>query len=378
MHFDCHNGLLKIDERCDMRAKLHRLSIGLRIHAPLLASSAFLSVLVLISSSLRAEPNPELAFRLKASVAKVHVITKTGGHGIGTGVVVGKNLVATNCHVLANATGVNITKFGDSFAPVAVKADWAHDLCILRFEFLDLTPVELGDSTQLQYEQDIFSIGFPGGPPKPITTYGKIKALYPFDDASIIRTDASFVMGASGSPIFDSTGKLIGISTFKSPGRLAFFYNIPVQWVKALLNAPETSSLISNGSPFWDAVEAERPFFMRVVLPYQNAKWADLNTVAQAWLSKEPTSPEALFYAGVAAQRLGDNTLANRYFQQVLTLQPQHSATLMELGLMAKQAGKTADVEKTRLALRAINRDLEAEFDAALNPEADATSSQTQ
>jgi serine protease Do len=115
-----------------------------------------------------------------------------------------------------------------------------------------------------------------------------------------------------------------------------------------------------------------------VVLPYQNAKWADLNTLAQAWVSKEPTSPEALFYAGVAAQRLGDNGLANRYFQQVLTLHPQHSATLIELGLMAKQAGKTADVEKTRLTLRAMNTELEAEFDAALNPEASVSSSQTQ
>ena len=340
--------------------------------------SAILSALVLSSFSLQASPNPELVFKLKASVAKVHVITKTGGHGVGTGVVVAKNLVATNCHVLANARGVNITKFGESFAPVAVKADWAHDLCILRFDYLDLNPVELGDSNNLQYEQDIFSIGFPGGPPKPITTYGKIKALYHFDDAKIIRTDASFVMGASGSPIFDSTGKLVGISTFKSPGRAAFFYNIPVQWVKALLNAPETSSLSANGTPFWDAVEAERPFFMRVVLPYQNAKWDELNTVAQAWVSKEPTNPEALFYEGVASQRLGDNALANRYFQKVLSLQPQHSATLMELGWMANQAGKTADVEKTRLALRAINTELEAEFNEALSPMASASATKSQ
>ncbi len=38
------------------------------------------------------------------------------------------------------------------------------------------------------------------------------------DDSHIVRTDASFVMGASGSPVFDAEGKLIAISTFKSPG----------------------------------------------------------------------------------------------------------------------------------------------------------------
>lgn len=313
-----------------------------------------------------AESVADMAFRLKASVTKVHVTTQSGGHGVGTGVVVGKDLVATNCHVLANARGVKITKFGESYTPEAMKADWKHDLCVLRFKYLELKPVELGDSEHLKYEQPIFSIGFPGGPPKPQSTVGKIKALYPLDDSQVVRTDASFVMGASGSPVFDAEGKLIAISTFKSPGRGAYFYNIPVKWVKALLDAPETESLVSGGTPFWDAPDTERPFFMRVVLPYQNDKWDELKVVAQEWITKEPTSPEALFYAGVAEERLGDVNKANTYFEKVLTLHPQHGATLIELGLMASRAGKTDQVEKTRVALKAIALDLDDEFSEAL------------
>jgi serine protease Do len=313
-----------------------------------------------------AESVAEMAFKLKASVTKVHITTKSGGHGVGTGVVVGKDLVATNCHVLANARGAKITKFGESYVPEAMKADWKHDLCILRFKFLELKPVELGDSEALKYEQPIFSIGFPGGPPKPQTTQGKIKALYPMDDSQVVRTDASFVMGASGSPVFDADGKLIAISTFKSPGRGAYFYNVPVKWVKALLDAPETESLVSGGTPFWDAPDTERPFFMRVVLPYQNDKWDELKVVAQEWIVKEPTSPEALFYAGVAEERLGDSKKANTYFSKVLALQPQHGATLIELGLMANRAGKADEVEKTHVALKAIDEDLDIEFSEAL------------
>jgi serine protease Do len=313
-----------------------------------------------------AETVTELAYKLKASVVKVHVATKSGGHGVGTGVVVGKDLVATNCHVVANATGVKITKFGESFIPEAMKADWKHDLCVLRFQYLDLKPVDLGDSENLKYEQAIFSIGFPGGPPKPQSTTGKIKALYSLDDSQIVRTDASFVMGASGSPVFDSEGKLIAISTFKSPGHGAFFYNVPVKWVKALLDAPETASLKTDEVPFWDAPELQRPFFMRVVLPYQNEKWVDLKIVAQEWIAKEPSSPEALFYAGVAEEKLGDLTKANQYFQKVLSLHPQHVATLIELGLVANRAGKTDDVEKTRIALKAIDSELDEEFNEAL------------
>jgi serine protease Do len=328
---------------------------------------AFL-VFILFHGASNAEPSSELVYQLKASVVKVHVATKSGGHGVGTGVVVGKDLVATNCHVLANAVGAKITKFGDSFTPDALKADWKHDVCILRFQFLDMKPVELGDSEALKYEQAIFSIGFPGGPPRPQTTQGKIKALYPLDDSQIVRTDASFVMGASGSPVFDSDGKLIAISTFKSPGHDAYFYNVPVKWVKALLDAPETESLKTDISPFWDAPEEHRPFFMRIVLPYQNNRWIDVKKISQEWASIEPTSPEALFYAGVAEENLGDLNKANQYFQQVLTLHPQHVATLIELGLIANRAGKTDEVDKTHVALKAIDGELDDEFTAELSP----------
>lgn len=322
----------------------------------------------LFAQNLAAESFHDLTYRLKASVVKVHVATKSGGHGVGTGVVVAKDLVATNCHVIANSIGVKITKFGDSFTPEAIKADWAHDLCLLRFQYLELTPVILGDSENLKYQQSIFSIGFPGGPPKPQSTQGKIKALYAMDDSQVVRTDASFVMGASGSPVFDSDGKLVAISTFKSPGHGAYFYNLPVKWVKALIDAPETTSLKSDITPFWDLPEEKRPFFMRVVLPYQNKRWADLKLVAELWVKQEPTSPEALYYAGVANENLGDLKQANEYYQRVLALNPQHSATLMALGVIANKAGKPEEVEKTRVSLKAIDTDLDEEFTEALKP----------
>lgn len=327
---------------------------------------AILFLTCLFAQNSVAESFTDLTYKLKASVVKVHVATKSGGHGVGTGVVVGKDLVATNCHVIANSLGVKITKFGDSFTPETVKADWAHDLCILRFQYLEMTPVILGDSENLKYEQAIFSIGFPGGPPKPQSTQGKIKALYAMDDSQIVRTDASFVMGASGSPVFDADGKLIAISTFKSPGHGAYFYNLPVKWIKALIDAPETASLKTDITPFWDVPEEKRPYFMRVVLPYQNGQWDALKLVADAWVKSEPSSPEALFYAGIANENLNDFSSANQYFQRVLALHPQHVATLIELGLIANRAGKTDEVEKTHMALKAIDPNLDDEFNEAL------------
>jgi hypothetical protein len=306
----------------------------------------------------KAEPNTELAYQLKASIVKVHTATKSGGHGVGTGVVIGKDLVATNCHIIANTLGVKITKFDESFTPDVIKADWKHDLCLLRFQFLDIKPVELGDSENLKYEQEMFSIGFPGGAPKPQTTFGRIKALYPLDDSEIVRTDASFVMGASGSPVFSNDGKLIAISTFKSPGHHAYFYNLPVKWIKALIDGPEVTSLETNIAPFWDAEPEHKPFFMRVVLPYQNEKWDELDPIAEAWVEEEPQSPEAHFYLGVANEKLGKLQQAKSEFLTALRLHPQHAATLFELGLMASKEGNQPELERLKVAIRAVDEDL--------------------
>ena len=322
----------------------------------------------IITSTAFAEPNSDLVYKLKNSVAKVHTFTKNGGHGVGTGVVVGKDLVATNCHVLANATGASISKFDESFSPVALKADWKHDLCILRFQYLEMTPVELGDSENLKYEQEIFSIGFPGGPSKPQTTSGRIKALYPLDDSAIVRTDASFVMGASGSPVFDSEGKLIAISTFKSPGRGAYFYNMPVKWVKALLDAPETTSMKTDETPFWDAKEENMPFFMRVVLSYQSEDWPGLNKIAQLWVDKEPSSAEAHYYLGLANEKLNNTQQAKTEFAQVLKLHPQHPATLFELGLMANKEGNQPELERLKVAIKEIDADMLDTLNDVINP----------
>ena len=330
---------------------------------------AFLG-LVFAQNSL-ADNISELAYNLKASVAKVHIVTKSGGHGVGTAVVVGKDLVATNCHVLANATGVNITKYEVAYQPVSLKADWVHDICVMRFQFLEMPAVELGESELLKYEQNIFSIGFPGGPPKPQVTRGKVKALYPLDDASIVRTDASFIMGASGSPVFDMDGKLVAISTFKSPGRGAYFYNIPIKWLKALLAQPESTEvtiMASNTSPFWDALDENRPFFMSVVLPYQNEKWDELLKIAQSWVGKEPKSEEAQYYFGVANEKLGNIEPAKQAYAQALKLHPQHPATLIALGLLANKEGNQAELEKLKIAMNEAGQEVLEDFNEALNP----------
>ena len=312
------------------------------------------------------EPTDAFLYTLKQSLVKVISNEKSGGLGHGTGVAIDKKHVVTNCHVIANTTGVTIRVWGESYSPSAMLADWKHDLCIMRFEWANITPVQLGDSETLKYEQPIISISMPGDSPAPYVDLSKIKALYNMDGSQVIRTEAAFASGASGSPIFDYEGKLVGISTFKSPGHGAYYYIMPVAWIKTLLQGKEIELSQAPEAAFWDTPDEARPFFMRIVLPFQNKRWPDVKKVAQEWLTKEPTSTEANYYAGLAEENLGDLPKAGQYFQQALKLQPQHPATVFELGLIANKAGNTVEVEKTHVALKAIDSALDEEFSEAL------------
>ncbi len=302
-----------------------------------------------------ASPSAELVYRLKGTITKVHSVDNQGGQSTGTGVVVAENFVATNCHTLTNSVGMNIAALGETYQPVGIKADWKHDICILRFQFLPLKPAEFATQDP-SYEQDTFSIGFPGGPPKPITTTGKVKALYPMDGANIIRTNASFQLGASGSPLFNEQGQLIGMSTFKSPGRNAYFYHVPAKWIQAAMQLPDTS-MKEFQSPFWDAPDNQKPFWMQVVLPLHHEKWAELKSIAQAWVKNDPSNAEAYHYLGVAEMNLGDKSAAKSALQTSLKLNKAHCGSMFALAQIAQQEGNQPAYQGYKQMLAELNSD---------------------
>lgn len=325
----------------------------------------FPSLCILFSLSASAAPSNELIYTLKASIAKIRSVNASGGKSTGTGVVVAENKVATNCHVLMDSVGMDIGAMGENYQPIGLQADWKHDICILNFMFLPLKPATLGDSDHLQYEQEVFSIGFPGGPPKPLTTWGSIKALYPFEDSVVIRTSASFQMGASGSPLFNAAGEVIGISTFKSPGHHAFFYNIPVKWVKEAMKLPVQEFSQSNQPAFWDVPLEQKPYWMQIVLPFQNKQWDEAEKIVRRWLELTPRDNEALFYQASIKAHAGLTEDAKAIFKGILINNPHHSASLIALAKMAKQEGKLADFDGFRNQLSQLNLD-DTELDEAI------------
>ncbi len=282
-------------------------------------------------------PTDDVTFGIAPAIVKVHVVDKIGNHGVGSGIVVAENQVATNCHVVANAQGVQIGKFGEAFSPTGMKADWRHDLCILQFKFLDVKPVTLGDTKKLTYEQSVFSKSFGGNAIKPIVSFGSIKALYTLDNENIIQSSAGFAMGASGGGLFDDEGRLIGLTTFKSPGRHAYYYSIPVEWIKSLMRQGKDIQLTAQTElPFWDAPIEKRPFFMQTYDAARESQWDRLKTIAALWLKSEPQSNEALFTDAIARFELKDYEISKKELNDVVKKNPRHAQAQLYLLKLAK------------------------------------------
>ena len=123
-----------------------------------------------------AQPSIGELLQLHDSIVQISVELENGNVGTGTGVVIDKEYVVTNCHVLANGKGANVAKYGDGFKPIALKADWKHDLCALKFDGLPFKSVPMRDTASLEIEEEVFSIGYPNGNNVPQPSYGSIKA----------------------------------------------------------------------------------------------------------------------------------------------------------------------------------------------------------
>ena len=298
-------------------------------------------------------------FGLSESMVQVFVTFKGGVTGSGSGIVIKKNHVATNCHIFADSDGVNVVKFFQTYTPIAVYADWEKDLCILKFDNLPLEPVNLRASKDLTYEEKVFSLTFPNDNPMPLPSYGKIKALYPFQKSNIIRSSAGFTVGSSGGALFDLDYNLVGITTFKSPGRREnYYYCLPADWIKGLIKTKERTDLKSNAAPFWSLPENEKPFFMRVVLPMQNEDWPLMLKIAKLWTQADGENADAWYYLGFAQRKMSNLDFSKLFLEQAIKLNNMHLDSLIELTKISIEQNDSLEFNKIMNLMLKIDEDL--------------------
>jgi len=157
-------------------------------------------------------------------------------YGSGSGVVIAKEYVLTNFHVVDGASSLKISVDGDQdnlYEAAVAASDSEKDVAVLYVPGLELEPVELGDSDQLTVGDWAICIGNPIGFTGTVTA-GIVSALnreIPGDGTTtdkygrtskvvntMIQTDAAINNGNSGGGMFNTAGQLVGIPTLKYSG----------------------------------------------------------------------------------------------------------------------------------------------------------------
>src|SRR4030095_3219774 len=118
----------------------------------------------LVSPAAQALTPEELFEKLSPSVFVIHAVDPQGKRvALGSGVVIGREQVITNCHVLRNASAVVISRGNISYGAEAEFPDPERDLCQLKVRELAAPAVALADVAKLRIGQRAYAIGAPGG-----------------------------------------------------------------------------------------------------------------------------------------------------------------------------------------------------------------------
>ena len=303
------------------------------------------------------------------SVVMVRGYNDTGGLSYGSGVVVGDNKVITNCHIFRNTKQPWVARGEDTYNIVSVQADRWHDLCLLTTHDIPLKAVTISKNHALDRGQEVVSIGHSNGVPAPLISAGTIKSTYQYEDGKIIRSSAQFRMGASGSGIFDTEGNLLGINTFKTPGKPAYFYSLPVEWLASLEKKPVETAFPITGKAFWEEDDDKKPFFMQIAIPELNQDWPKLAQVAQKWIDADPKNSDAWYELGNALENLHKIDEAKIAYQNSIAFDITNVDSLFRLGVIAQSVGDKAGMHKANVDIAKVNKDLAKEYSQMLGCE---------
>ena len=156
--------------------------------------------------------------------------------------------IVTNYHVVASASIVDVEFADGSQYPASVIGlDPNSDLAIIKVNPNGkiLTPLNLGDSTNVKVGNHTIVIGSPFGQEFSMSSgiVSAIKRTVPSQNAmfsipNVIQTDAAINPGNSGGPLLDIEGNVIGINSqiiSRSGGNQGIGFAIPINSVKKII-----------------------------------------------------------------------------------------------------------------------------------------------
>lgn len=215
--------------------------------------------------------------------------------GQGSGVVLEDSQVVTNCHVVDEASGIQVSWDQDTAQAVLLARDGERDLCLLQMRRSLGIAATRGSSSELKIGHRVYTVGAPVGMELTIGE-GILSGFRVFDSVRYLQTTAPISPGSSGGGLWDEQGRLLGITSFYEEYAQNVNFAAPVEWIDQIRTRSETKVPVRKTTE-WKS-RAQR--FM------QARDWMGLKEWSRAWCLAEPDNAQGWYARGMAAFGLGE------------------------------------------------------------------------
>lgn len=215
-----------------------------------------LSLLLCAAMPAHADERAARVFtEVSGSIVTVVVYKNDTAIGYGSGVVVAPGKIATNNHVAAAGTRLEIKHRGQILRAEMESTSAGHDLALLTVYGLTAAPATLGGSGSLKVGQTLYAVGSSKGL-EPSLSEGLVSSLRTVEDGVLIQTTAPVSPGSSGGGLFDEQGRLVGLTTAQILDGQSLNFAIPVDWLRYIGIRPDPNPA-AQAAP--ETVAAETP-----------------------------------------------------------------------------------------------------------------------
>lgn len=174
---------------------------------------------------------------------------------LGSGFIISQDgYILTNAHVVKGADEIVVRLSDQREKPAKlIGADEQSDVALIKIDASGLPVADIGESSKLQVGQWVLAIGSPFGFDH-TATQGIVSALQrnlPNENyVPFIQTDVAVNPGNSGGPLFDASGKVVGINSqiySNSGGYIGLSFAIPIELANHVAEQLKTKGTVTRG-----------------------------------------------------------------------------------------------------------------------------------
>jgi len=221
--------------------------------------------------------------------------------------------IVTNKHVIYGAVAYRVRKGDKAWKAALVRLDQGHDLCALQPETgWTAKPIAIRVSSSVKVGERTYAIGAPEGLELTLSE-GLVSGLREIDNVRVIQTSAPISHGSSGGGLFDSEGRLIGVTTFFLKEGQNLNFALPGEWI---LGLGDESAAHFPASAAGSRLEEAKELSDKGLGAYLDGRYQDAVDAYREVVRLDPNDHTAWYRLGEAQEELKRDEEALKSFQQ--------------------------------------------------------------